>query len=398
MNDGSKTIATTKPLPVRATNRSAQTLDDAICAIATHEGRFRTDVVNVGDLRVERDCLLAGEHEFVFRSGSFARLCAWLQAPPDYLARRPPQLRAELLNHGLRTGDFHDPRMPRNRRSAKAIDRCKLVSRDGAFVAFDRADLTRLDGATVLQAVREGIGAGASDLEPDRFTLTEEGFRLNLISPTVAEEVRPGDIVCGGLQVEHHWLAEAATSVQAFLLRCLCRNGAVAHVCLGTDGTHGSRRTRRIRRLDNTLANAGRQHYDQVRDLAAERFGQLRQHLDQTRAMVGLGTVDVERALEALLRHARMASNQLLNVLVERAWRQEQQGEASYFAAFNAITWLATHADRLDPDEWYQPSESQIRGLERVAGTLIAHGNRYCPSCYSVLRHRSGGLGRVGRA
>lgn len=382
-------LAHRRPALVHATSGPVRTLDDAIRAITTHESRLHSDFVDVDDLRIEGDRLFAGEQEFVLRPGSFARLCAWLHAPSDYIAGLPQSLRDQLLDYALRNGHFSDPKIPRNRRFAKAISRCRLMSRDRVFVDFDRADLTSLDGATVLQAVREGIGEGVSDLELHRFAVSDEGFQLDLVSPRVAEEVRPGDIIRGGVQVQHSLLGEQTTSVEAFVLRLTCLNGAVAHVCLGKDGKHGARHTRRIRRLANTSPMASRLHCEQVRRLAAERFGQLRQHLDQVLALAGRGSVDVARVLEAVLRQARMASEKLRKVLIERAWRQEQHSESTYFGALNAITWLASHAEELDTEEWYRPSESQVRSLQRLAGTFLTHGAERCPHCYSVLWSRN---------
>lgn len=48
------------------------------------------------------------------------------------------------------------------------------------------------------------------------------------------------------------------------------------------------------------------------------------------------------------------------------------------YAALNALTWVASHTDRL--------TLAERRGLARLAGVLAFRHEHLCPRCFSILR------------
>ena len=59
-----------------------------------------------------------------------------------------------------------------------------------------------------------------------------------------------------------------------------------------------------------------------------------------------------------------------------RAWRDEG-AEDTYYAAVNALTWVASHDSEL--------SNRQRRVLSLLGGMLAFSGVHICPRCFSVL-------------
>jgi hypothetical protein len=78
-----------------------------------------------------------------------------------------------------------------------------ILSRDGTFLDFARSDLLTLDDASVLAAACEGVGDLARTLEVQGLGLGDESFVVDVVSPQVTEEVRPGDVIRGGVHIAH---------------------------------------------------------------------------------------------------------------------------------------------------------------------------------------------------
>ena len=85
----------------------------------------------------------------------------------------------------------------------------RIIYRDGDFVRLGRSDLHTLGGDAVLQAVQDGFEDDAARMEVEDLHIEEEAFRLDVVSPSVASEVRPGDVIQAGVRVEHSFTGDA---------------------------------------------------------------------------------------------------------------------------------------------------------------------------------------------
>jgi hypothetical protein len=222
-----------------------------------------------------------------------------------------------------------------------------------------------------LNAVRDGFGSDAATFEVQDLEIGDEAFRLDIVSPSVRTEVRPGDVIEAGVRVEHAYTGERATTLMAYVLRLVCSNGMVHRECLG------SRRTARTRRLDANRENAGMLQFEQIRRMT----DQIRQELEPKLAAIRrLAEERADRSqLEKFLQQARMHSRGLMDQL-RRSWEAEGN-EQTAFGLFNALTHLATHGSGL--------SARQRGTLARLAGIYANRSAHLCPHCFSMLNSPS---------
>lgn len=71
----------------------------------------------------------------------------------------------------------------------------------------------------MLHAVSTTIGDEASSLVVNRHKWTDFGFEIELISPHIAREVAPGDVLQAGWSLRHSSLGHFATTIEIFILR-----------------------------------------------------------------------------------------------------------------------------------------------------------------------------------
>lgn len=356
-------LAANSPDDGRALSRP-QTLVDAIRLLASQEAGIRRDHIRLSKLRIDADRLIVGEHELALGDAGVRRLCGYFKnVPPGYVSGLPPELQARVLQHHLRAGGFSDQKVGEKN--------CLVLSRDGQFLSLGRADLHTLSSVEVLQAAGDGIGADALMRVQD-LRANDEGFTLDLISPRVVEEVRPGDILHGGVRIEHSPTGGRATTVAGFVIRLVCANGLVQRECTGPR----PRSTARTRRLPADRAGARELQINQIRRLAAEAWRGLEGRLAAIRRLRDEALDDVQKDLERFLRQARVFSRGLMARL-RRAW-EEEGAEPSAFGLLNALTRVATHATDLDAGQ---------RGrLARLAGVYANHQTHVCPHCFSMVR------------
>jgi hypothetical protein len=350
--------------PIHPAN-NPRSLDVVLAQISEREAGLSRDRVPLSQVRVESDRLIAGDKEFRLSSEGLQRLCKRFQAPAPYLNRLSPKLRAAILQEHFAESRYLDP---------KLTDKTSyILSRDGAFLDIGRSDLYTLDNTAVVQAVREGVAGDASVLQVQNLQLDDECFTLDVVSPRIAEEVRPGDVLHAGVHVIHSQLDGQATQVMAFVIRLLCENGMVRRQCLGET----RRSTPRTRRLAADRPEAREMQSAQIRKLVADTWTGLGQQLEAIRRLKDK-PVEVRTALERFLRQAHLFSHDLMDRLLQ-AWETEG-GDASAFGALNALTRVATHAPDLPP--W------QRRRLARLAGIYANQDVHLCPHCFSILATR----------
>lgn len=351
-------------LSIRPANKPG-TLQAVLDQMTEQEAGLQRNPFPASQLRVEADRLIAGDREFRIGNEGLRRLCKWFRAPADYLASLKPQTRARVLQDHFAEGRHGHARLNDGA--------SYVLSRDGTFLDLGRSDLLTLDNATVVEAVREGIGEHATELEVQNLSVDDESFTLEIVSSRIADEVRPGDVLRGGVHVTHSQLEGEATQVLAYVNRLVCSNGLVQRQCVGEK----RRSTPRTRRLSADRPEARDMQRAQIRKLVAETWEGLSKKLDVIRRLQDK-SVEVRPVLERFLRQAHLYSQSLMERLLE-AWEIEGS-EPSAFGALNALTRVATHSAEL-------PSWQRQR-LSRLAGVYANQDVHLCPHCFSVLATR----------
>jgi hypothetical protein len=358
------TIGGTTPVsPINApilgeNSASLESLERELTAI---ESRLQSLDVSADELRVEEDHLIVGDLSLRFSPIGLQRFCRWVKAPADYLCRLDPDIRSQVLQRHIERGDF---KTAGNKRLATTI-----VATNGEFRGICRGDLALLSTRDVLSATRDGIGLDADTIEVRNFTLENDALLLDLVSPRISEEVRPGDAIHGGIRLQHSLLGDSATTVETYLLRLVCRNGLTRRQCV-------SKRSARTRRLGGDLRDARRLQVEQVRRLVHTTWSGLRDSLVAIRALQD-EPLDAEPLWRQFLGRARMYSQTLLELL-HQAWEAEGR-EATAYGALNAMTRVATHATNL--------SRRHRQALMALAGVFDNRHVHICPRCFSVIQN-----------
>jgi hypothetical protein len=350
-------------VPIVAHN-TIQTLDDVEHQLRDYEEQFQHFSFPAGQIRIEADRLIAGDRVFHLDSSGTRRLCRRLGAPNDYLFRLGRGMRAQVLEHHLRTGMFVDRKM--------TASNSRIIERNGIFVDLGRDDLHVLTCADVLQALKEGVGADATQLQVHALSVTDERIDVDLVSSRLSQDVRVGDAVRAGIHLEHSLLGEQATVVATFILRLVCRNGLVHRDCVN------HKRSPRTRRLENNRSNARELQQDQIRRLAAGTWDHLFEKLEAIRRLQH-EAVDAPAMLEQFVRRSRLYSHSVMEHL-RTAW-QTEGSEPTRFGVLNALTRVATHSAEL--------TVRQRRMLSQLAGIFANHRTHICPRCFSVMLARS---------
>ena len=322
---------------------------------------LRIERVHPDSIRVKDDGLWADNQRFDLVGDGFVRLCESVNAPSSYLAGLPSSLGTSALQFHIEQRDYCPPRL-RDGQTA-------IISRGGRFLSMGRSDLLNLTGSEVVTAALEGVGESYADLEVSDLRFNDESFTLEFISSREATEVRVGDVISSGLQVQHSRLGDHPTVILSFVYRLICRNGMVYRECTG------ARRTSRIRRLAGGSDAAVEQQRHQIRRLSGERWTHAQRLLEPIRRSSQEPVAKPLGVMERFLRSGRLFSRDLLQWL-EEAWAAENS-ERTAFGVLNALTRVATHEMRL--------SERQRRALAALAGIYARQSTHICPHCFSVL-------------
>lgn len=294
----------------------------------------------------------------LFRMGQMARtgLFAKIGAPGTYWERHTPQFQAAALSEHLNKGDFGSAPM--------------LVLRQGEVVTTARGELFTLPIHDVFKATEEALGQESESLSVARIGRDAERVDVELVSPSKAVAVRPGDIVQSGLHIVHHRFGSQATLIEAFIYRLVCSNGMTRRECV-------SGAPARTRKLPIDFPNNRDLQMNQVRRLTRQTWNGLEMQLNALRT-TSERPAHVEELLTRWLQRARMSVRTMMARLLV-AWREEG-AENTYYGAVNALTRVATHDLDL--------SERQRRALASLAGLLSFSEVHICPRCFSVLGPR----------
>lgn len=244
-----------------------------------------------------------------------------------------------------------------------------VVSRHaGTVIALSEARLARLGNEYLVDLMRsEFQRCGMTSPTVRQFTIDpNKNFSLGITFPTIAAEPRVGDITQAGLHIEHCPTGQSPTSVNVYLYRLWCSNGAVTPICLG-------RKTIRVRR-----------HYDKAPEELLERIQRVtREALRQLPAKVNelnsLAQIQVNPEVELRQIARRGRYNRRITSELLTALQHDEAGTPgdTLYDVFLALSRVATHFDLND---------RMRRQLLRFSGIYSQTNHvRRCPYCQSVL-------------
>jgi hypothetical protein len=334
--------------------------DEAFSRILDADSQLTERAVAVDQLSVEPDGVCTGEDRLHFADRGLVQLCGRFQhkpsVPVEYLASLPERMRTDLLRHHLAEGLQH------------CDGTITLYSRGDQLSGVGRSDLIRLPGRDVLEAVLDGTGGQADELEFPHFSIADESLHFDLVTHRAQREVRPGDIMRAGVSLRHSLAGEYATSVEGYVLRLRCANGATVRECVG------ARKNHRTRRLPAAHPGAGEQQRAQIRRLSADALEMINHRFDGVRRMID-EPADLAHLANNWLRRSRLSYDRLMPLL--QAAHAEEGGENTTYGIMNAFTRVATHNRDLSPN---------IRNaLARMAGLLAFGHSRICSKCWSLI-------------
>lgn len=345
---------TGSPIPIESTIDGAPlTLSGLVSASAEWDAEFSEIRLNPDDLRFQPDGILySGE---VIRMDQSARTRAFnrIGAPSSYFEAHSPELQAAALGEHAALGDFGS--------------RPTLVLHNGQLVTIAKGELLSLSDADTITAVREALGDESDRLSLARIDRDLERLDVELLSPSKAITVRPGDVVQSGLHITHHRFGREATVIEAFIHRLICSNGMTRRECV-RDGLM------RTRKLPVDFPNNRELQMKQIRRLTQQNWNGLQAQLEALRA-TSERPARVEELLTRWLQRARISVRAMMPRL-RAAWREEG-AEDTHYGAVNALTRVATHHRDL--------SERQRRVLASLAGLLAFAEVHICERCFSVL-------------
>lgn len=323
--------------------------------LCEHAHQWDREFTEVGP--VATDSVRATESELIFGNDSIAvdqaargRLFDQLGAPSAYLQHRSVSIQTDIINEHLRQRSFGG-------------NPC-IVLRDGEFFKICQRDLVELHHAEAIGAVVESLGEDADNLFVTKINRDAGNIDVELVSPTMAIEVRQGDVVQAGLYISHSRFGDRATQIQSFIYRLVCRNGLVRRECVS------SQSLARTRKLPTTNPRAKELQIDQIRRLTGATWQKLGPQLAELRSTAERRT-DARQLLKTWLQRARVSTrttghppddpratvlDRLLHAL--RTWGEED----TYYGAVNALTYVGTHDFGL--------SARQRRMLSDLGGVL----------------------------
>ena len=273
-----------------------------------------------------------------------------LKIPFAYFERMrsdQPALLDRNVNTWLQTED--------ERRMLRTLDGDVRAVLSDRYRRLDNADLAE----HLLPILHQLPGARFESLE-----LTDTRMYLKVVTPSVTEEIGPGDVVQAGVVISNSEVGQGTLSVQPLVYRLVCRNGLIAqdhalrktHVGRSVQGEEGGLTVYR----DDTLAADDRAFFLKVRDVVAAAvseatFGPLVAKMRQTRGIRLAG--DPVRSVEVLGTRFNLNDQERTGVLRHLI----EGGELSAYGLVNAVTHYSQEVENYD----------RATDLELLGGRMI---------------------------
>jgi len=319
------------------------------------------DPAFTGRFEIMEDRIIFDNNSVPLTQQSRNRLFEKARAPFVYLSERAIDVQILALRDHFRQQDFGAAP--------------KFVLRNGELFTLVRSQLIELNLHEVVAAVGEALGADADNLNVSRIDYKDGRLDLDFVSPARTIELRRDDIVQAGLHIEHVCYGDCATQIHSYVYRLVCENGMTRREC-SPDGIV------RIRKLSVSHPRGKELLLDQIRRLTTRTWQTLEPQLLELRNTSDR-RADVPHLLRQWVQRARISprttNGEMPQTVMDRllrAWRAEG-AESSYYAAVNALTWVASHDQELSP--------RQRRVLSLLGGLLAFSGVHICPRCFSVL-------------
>jgi len=287
--------------------------------------------------------LLLGNDEYELSEPAFTKVCRLVGIAETLLGKFPRALLVPLLNHWFsqRRGDM----------------KC-LLDRDDLVVAFTKTGVVYVPGVQLLEAVEHALtakfGNGPFGYHHVFNDLTET--QLAVVTPRSTFDVKPGDAVNFGIQLQTSVLGEKPVVISAYVYRLACANGAISCDNVFTF-------SRRIR--STTMPAWVEDVCLMAADKAQDEFDRLRA-LANTKIKHHGGHI-----IQGLFREFALPKDTREMI----ATRLVDEGADSLYDVYNAITSTANTSDM---------TPVQIRHLQQAAG-LLAKNHDFCPTCHRTL-------------
>lgn len=335
------------------------TLEDVRKTLVTHSERLDEITVAPSHLGVSASGeVLAGEATLKATPAANADLARLAHIPTPFFPELDGEERVFLFNRRF------------SRLFPQARPLAVRVSGDEAIAVLE-ADERRPTSREVLDTVLETAPARVRT-EPRKWEVDD--FRLNgclSLRMTYAElvaEPRVGDIVRGGIDIQHSEHPGGRTTISMALYRLICQNGATVTACA------------RTHEVDLGLAPGGQpdsreRALAEIRYQAQEIWEGIEGKLESLRTAAETPVHNPRRSLVRLGRQLGLR-RQLQDALLD-AFAHEQ-GDTEYDLA-NALSRLATHSEPVLEDRGLQ------RRLMAASGRLVDQHWRHCSTCGQMV-------------
>lgn len=245
-----------------------------------------------------------------------------------------------------------------------------IIEDDSSVVSINESKLALLSSEEILELVLEHT--------PEKFDVTElrvPKFELNgtthitIVAPRISSELRPGDIVQGGIDIYHSETGLFGTRIESYLLRLVCRNGLVVRIC-----TRHSEFPTRIRRAGEKNRELTRHRIGQMARVAWDEVDAKLSSLNQ---LARDRVKDVSGLVRSTGENLRFPAR-LIDTIIAAISQDEVEPSNTVYDVVNAISRVGTHDDSLSP--------VRRRYLQELAGELIVQRLERCPTCGDVVR------------
>jgi len=288
---------------------------------------------------------IGGGNDLQLTDASLSEMAKFFSISVNTFRKFPIDLREHTLNRLLReqTRD-HDGYLG-------------IYSIADRAIAFTDPGRPHIRCLPVFESALEAINPDG-DRELNNFSLTRQGFSVNLMSDRAVDVAHVGDVTQGGLRLKHSDVGAYGTALQAFLLRLICLNG-LARASSVARGHFSAE--------DEFEAGA------MVSDWARELYLELDDHLHLYERLNEIALPDPYGAIERL--GERNGLSEDCTEMVLDAYALEAAIPDSMYRLTNALTYVSTHG-QFD-------TQTQPKKLQNLADYLVGNGESLCPHCLS---------------
>lgn len=321
--------------------------------IETYYGRYSRATFRMETLQMQETGLLkAGSQEYLISRDGLKQFARQEGVPADFFAELDPDIRALIFNRRLE-------------KLMKHQDITLVFDNQNHIVGFDDPQLFHISPLELLEILYAALPGGlvAEEIAIGRLYLSDSEISFSCYSPQIQEELLPGDIINGGIDIHHALTGICATQVRCYLRRLVCSNGATVHIC-------SNQQSLRSRRLANRNFQAA-DMVQQLRTLFQQAFQQLEHKLAALHLLLKEPMIDLA-SLEQV--RAKYSLNNTIISQIENALPKDPRGPTgTQYDVFNAISFVATHHAEL--------TLRQQRTLLHMAGEISQSHVRQCSQC-----------------